>query len=60
MPNTKAIDDSASAQKIISLGTIEAIKEVMESKSITTDQKVWNIRNIIDIYDRYFQTGRIV
>lgn len=50
--NENAMDD------IVSEGVLRAISSAIERDDITVDGKVSLIRNIIDTYDEYYQTGR--
>lgn len=55
----KATDEN-SMDKIITKGVIPAIEAVLKEENRTVDDKVSAIRNIIDAYDEYYQTGRKV
>jgi hypothetical protein len=53
----KVIDEN-SMDRIVTTGVIPAIEAVLEEEDKTVDSKVWAIRNIINAYDEYYQTGR--
>lgn len=50
--NENAMDD------IVSEGVLHAITAAIERDDITVDGKVSLVRDIIDTYDEYYQTGR--
>lgn len=50
--NENAMDD------IVSEGVLHAITAAIERDDITIDGKVSLVRDIIDTYDEYYQTGR--
>lgn len=50
--NENAMDD------IVSEGVLRAITAAIERDDITIDVKVSLVRDIIDTYDEYYQTGR--
>lgn len=50
--NENAMDD------IVSEGVLHAITAAIERDDITIDGKVSLVRDIIDAYDAYYQTGR--
>lgn len=50
--NENAMDD------IVSEGVLRAITAAIERDDITIDGKVSLVRDIIDAYDEYYQTGR--
>lgn len=50
--NENAMDD------IVSEGVLHAITAAIERDDITVDGKVSLVRDIIDAYDEYYQTGR--
>lgn len=52
------VTDEYSMDRIVTKGIIPAIEEVLEDEDGTIDAKVWTIRNIINVYDEYYQTGR--
>jgi hypothetical protein len=54
------VTDENSMDKIVTKGVIPAIEAVLKEKDRTVDGKVSAIRNIIDAYDEYYQTGRKV
>lgn len=54
------VTDENSMDKIITKGVIPAIEAILKEKEKTVDNKVSAIRNIIDAYDEYYQTGRKV
>ena len=54
------VTDENSMDKIITNGVIPAIEAVLKEENRTVDDKVSAIRNIIDAYDEYYQTGRKV
>lgn len=54
------VTDENSMDKIITKGVIPAIEAVLKEENRTVDDKVSAIRNIIDAYDEYYQTGRKV
>lgn len=64
-PNKNALLEANdySMKYIVSLGTIASIELTMEKyteKERTADQTIAEIRTLIDIYDKYFRTGRTV
>lgn len=52
------VTDENSMDKIVTNGVIPAIEAVLKEEDETVDNKVWTIRNIINAYDKYYQTGR--
>lgn len=52
------VTDENSMDIIVTKGVIPAIEAILKEKDETVDGKVWTIRNIINVYDEYFQTGR--
>jgi hypothetical protein len=52
------VTDENSMDKIVTKGVIPAIEAVLEDEDKTIDCKVCAIRNIINAYDEYYQTGR--
>lgn len=52
------VTDENSMDRIVTKGIIPAIEAVLEEEDGTVDDKIWTIRNIIDAYDEYYQTGR--
>lgn len=52
------VTDENSMDRIVTKGIIPAIEAVLEEEDKTVDSKVWAIRQIIDAYDEYYQTGR--
>lgn len=50
--NENAMDD------IVSEGVLHAITAAIERDDITVDGKVSLVRDIVDAYDEYYQTGR--
>lgn len=52
------VTDENSMDRIVSQGVIPAIEAVLKEEDGTVDGKVYTIRNIINAYDEYYQTGR--
>ena len=52
------VTDENSMDRIVTKGIIPAIEAVLKEEDGTVDGKVWTIRNIINAYDEYYQTGR--
>lgn len=52
------VTDENSMDRIVTKGVIPAIEAVLKEEDGTVDGKVWTIRNIINAYDEYYQTGR--
>ena len=52
------VTDENSMDRIVTNGVIPAIEMVLKEEDRTVDGKVSAIRNIIDAYDEYYQTGR--
>lgn len=52
------VTDENSMDKIVTKGVIPSIKGVLEEEDKTVDSKICAIRNIINAYDEYYQTGR--
>jgi hypothetical protein len=52
------VTDENSMDRIVTKGVIPAIEAVLEEEDKTIDSKVCAIRNIINAYDEYYQTGR--
>ena len=52
------VTDENSMDIIVTKGVIPAIEAVLEEEEVTVDFKVCTIRNIINVYDEYYQTGR--
>ena len=52
------VTDENSMDRIVTKGVIPAIESVLKDEDGTVDSKVCAIRNIINAYDEYYQTGR--
>ena len=52
------VTDENSLDRIVTRGVIPAIEAVVKEEDVTVDGRVCAIRNIIDAYDEYYQTGR--
>lgn len=52
------VTDENSMDRIVTKGVIPAIEAVLKEEDKTVDSKVCAIRNIINVYDEYYQTGR--
>lgn len=52
------VTDENSMDRIVTNGVITAIEAALKEKDGTVDGKVCAIRNIINAYEEYYQTGR--
>ena len=52
------VTDENSMDRIVTKGVLPAIKAVLKEEDWTVDSKVCAIRDIINAYDEYYQTGR--
>lgn len=52
------VTDENSMDRIVAKQVISAIEAVLKEEEGTVDDKVWTIKNIINTYDEYYQTGK--